>query len=390
MKKNLAADMAAQSDMEMIKKKLDRDQVIIRTSMIGIAANVFLAVFKAVVGFASNSVAIVMDAVNNFSDAASSCITIAGTKLAAREPDKKHPFGYGRIEYLSAMIISVLVLYAGITAFVESVKKIIKPETPDYSTVSLIIVAVAVIVKIALGRYVKKTGEKVNSDSLINSGEDATLDSVISAATLLAAIIFKTMHISLEAWLGAIIAVVIIRSAVDMLKDTLSKILGEGADAELARDIKKTINGYPEINGVYDMVMHNYGPDSYTGSVHIEVNDTLAADQLDELIRQVTVDVYKKHNVILTAIGVYSTNTKDPVAVEARARVGKIVMSNENVLQMHGFYINREKKTLRFDFVISFDEKDRKAVYTKIRKQVQEEFPDYELQIAMDTDFNEE
>ncbi|MBQ7259987.1 MAG: cation transporter [Lachnospiraceae bacterium] len=390
MKKNLAADMAAQSDMEMIKKKLDRDQVIIRTSMIGIAANVFLAVFKAVVGFASNSVAIVMDAVNNFSDAASSCITIAGTKLAAREPDKKHPFGYGRIEYLSAMIISVLVLYAGITAFVESVKKIIKPETPDYSTVSLIIVAVAVIVKIALGRYVKKTGEKVNSDSLINSGEDATLDSVISAATLLAAIIFKTMHISLEAWLGAIIAVVIIRSAVDMLKDTLSKILGEGADAELARDIKKTINGYPEINGVYDMVMHNYGPDSYTGSVHIEVNDTLAADQLDELIRQVTVDVYKKHNVILTAIGVYSTNTKDPVAVEARARVGKIVMSNENVLQMHGFYINREKKTLRFDFVISFDEKDRKAVYTKIRKQVQEEFPDYELQIAMDTDFIEE
>ena len=390
MKKNLAADMAAQSDMEMIKKKLDRDQVIIRTSMIGIAANVFLAVFKAVVGFASNSVAIVMDAVNNFSDAASSCITIAGTKLAAREPDKKHPFGYGRIEYLSAMIISVLVLYAGITAFVESVKKIIKPETPDYSTVSLIIVAVAVIVKIALGRYVKKTGEKVNSDSLINSGEDATLDSVISAATLLAAIIFKTMHISLEAWLGAIIAVVIIRSAVDMLKDTLSKILGEGADAELARDIKKTINGYPEINGVYDMVMHNYGPDSYTGSVHIEVNDTLAADQLDELIRQVTVDVYKKHNVILTAIGVYSTNTKDPVAVEARARVGKIVMSNENVLQMHGFYINREKKTLRFDFVISFDEKDRKAVYTKIRKQVQEEFPDYELQIAMDTDFMEE
>ncbi len=390
MKKNLAADMAAQSDMEMIKKKLDRDQVIIRTSMIGIAANVFLAVFKAVVGFASNSVAIVMDAVNNFSDAASSCITIAGTKLAAREPDKKHPFGYGRIEYLSAMIISVLVLYAGITAFVESVKKIIKPETPDYSTVSLIIVAVAVIVKIALGRYVKKTGEKVNSDSLINSGEDATLDSVISAATLLAAIIFKTLHISLEAWLGAIIAVVIIRSAVDMLKDTLSKILGEGADAELARDIKKTINGYPEINGVYDMVMHNYGPDSYTGSVHIEVNDTLAADQLDELIRQVTVDVYKKHNVILTAIGVYSTNTKDPVAVEARARVGKIVMSNENVLQMHGFYINREKKTLRFDFVISFDEKDRKAVYTKIRKQVQEEFPDYELQIAMDTDFIEE
>lgn len=380
----------SEEEKKASQKKQDRDEVIIRTSIIGIAANVFLAAFKAVVGMASNSVAIVMDAVNNFSDAASSLITIVGTKLAAREPDKKHPFGYGRIEYLSAMIISVLVLYAGITAFVESLKLIIEPQTPDYSTASLIIVAVAVVVKILLGRYVKKTGERVNSDSLINSGEDATLDSVISAATLVAAIIFKTLHISLEAWLGAIIAIVIIKSAVEMLKDTLSKILGERADAELARDIKKTINAYPEINGVYDMVMHNYGPDSYTGSVHIEVDDTISADQLDELLRQVSVDVYKKHDVILTAIGVYSTNTKDPAAVEARERVRRIVMSNKNVLQMHGFYINREKKTLRFDVVISFDEKDRPALFEKIKKQIQEEFPDYELQIAMDTDFIEE
>ncbi len=390
MKKDRAFYLRSEEENKASQKKQNRDEVIIRTSIIGIAANVFLAAFKAVVGMASNSVAIVMDAVNNFSDAASSLITIVGTKLAAKEPDKKHPFGYGRVEYLSAMIISVLVLYAGITAFVESVKLIIKPQTPDYSTASLIIVAVAVVVKILLGQYVKKTGERVNSDSLINSGEDATLDSVISAATLVAAIIFKTLHISLEAWLGAVIAVVIIKSAVDMLKDTLSKILGERADAELAREIRKTINSYPEINGVYDMVMHNYGPDSYTGSVHIEVPDTLAADQLDELLRQVSVDVYKKHDVILTAIGVYSTNTKDPKAVEVRERVRRIVMSNENVLQMHGFYINREKRTLRFDVVISFDEKDRPALFERIRKQIQEEFPDYELQIAMDTDFIEE
>ncbi len=388
MKKDMTFDPMLTGDEEISKKKPDRDRVIIRTSTIGIVANVFLAVLKAVVGLVSNSVAIVMDAVNNFSDAASSVITIVGTKLAAKEPDKEHPFGYGRIEYLSAMMISVLVLYAGLTAFVESVKKIIEPQTPDYSTVSLIIVAVGVVVKILLGYYVKKTGERVNSDSLINSGEDATLDSVISAATLVAAIIFKTLHISLEAWLGAFIAIVIIKSAVEMLKDTLSKILGERADAELAGGIKKTINGYPEVNGVYDMVMHNYGPDSYTGSVHIEVEDTISADRLDELLRQVSVDVYKKHDVILTAIGVYFINTKDPIAIEARERVRKIVMSNENVLQMHGFHINREKKALRFDFVISFDEKDRRAVYSKIFKQVQEEFPGYELQIAMDTDYN--
>ena len=191
---------------EEIAGTKSRNAVIIRTSIIGILANVFLAAFKAVVGFASNSIAIVMDAVNNVSDAASSVITIVGTKLAGKEPDRKHPFGYGRIEYLSAMVISILVLYAGITAFVESVKKIINPDTPDYSAVTLIIVAVAVVVKIILGRYVKGVGKKVNSDSLVNSGEDATLDSIISASTLVAAAIYLIFHISLEAWLGAIIA----------------------------------------------------------------------------------------------------------------------------------------------------------------------------------------
>ena len=217
-----------------------REKTIVKTSVIGILANVFLAAFKAFVGFTSNSIAIVMDAVNNLSDAASSVITIVGTKLAGKEADRKHPFGYGRIEYISAMGISFLVLYAGITAFIESVKKIISPETPDYSFASIAIVTVAVLVKIILGRYVKAVGERLNSDSLINSGEDATLDSVISASTLVAALLYLFFNISLEAWLGALIAVVIIKSGIEMLSDTLSKILGERADAALSLRILST------------------------------------------------------------------------------------------------------------------------------------------------------
>ena len=367
-----------------------RDAVIIRTSIIGILANVFLAAFKAVVGFASNSIAIVMDAVNNVSDAASSVITIVGTKLAGKEPDRKHPFGYGRIEYLSAMVISMLVLYAGITAFVESVKKIIDPDTPDYSAVTLIIVAVAVLVKIVLGRYVKSTGKKVNSDSLVNSGEDAILDSVISASTLVAAAIYLIFHISLEAWLGAVIALVIIKSGVEMLRETLSQILGERADAALAREIKATVTGYPEISGAYDLVLHNYGPDSYNGSVHIEVPDTLSADDLDKLIRTVTVDVYQKHDVLLTAIGVYSVNTRDPEAVAAREKVTGIVMSHEHILQIHGFYYDKAEKKIRFDIVVSFNAPDRRAVYREVCEDVQKAYPDFTLQVAMDTDFSEE
>jgi cation diffusion facilitator family transporter len=225
----------AENEPVIIENEKSRSRTIVRTSVIGIAANAFLAAFKAVIGIISGSIAITLDAVNNVSDAASSVITIIGTKLAGKAPDRKHPFGYGRIEYLTAMIISVIVLYAGVTSLVESVKKIITPETPEYSTVSLIIIGAAVVVKIILGRYVKSVGKKVNSDSLINSGEDATLDSIISAATLAAALIFIFTKVSLEAYLGAIISLVIIKSGIGMLRETLSKILGERADAELRR-----------------------------------------------------------------------------------------------------------------------------------------------------------
>ncbi len=367
-----------------------REKTIVNTSIVGIVANVLLAVFKAIIGFASNSIAIVMDAVNNISDAGSSLITIIGTKLAGREPDKKHPFGYGRIEYLSAMIISVIVLYAGITSLIESIKKIINPDTPDYSAISLIIVAVAVVVKIVLGRYVKSVGKKVNSSSLINSGEDATLDSIISASTLLAAAIFLIFHISLEAWLGAIISIVIIKSGFEMLKETISQILGERNDPDLARRIKETVTSFPDVQGAYDLVLNNYGPDAWNGSVHIEIPDTYSADQLDQLIRTIQMKVYAEYQVILTAIGVYSVNTKDEDIIEAKRKVTEIVFSHPHVLQMHGFYMDKEKKTMRFDIVISFDATDRKTVYKDIHDDVQKEYPDYDLQLTMDTDFSEE
>ena len=367
-----------------------REKIIIKTSLIGIIANVFLAAFKAVVGLMSNSIAIVLDAVNNISDAGSSLITIVGTKLAGKEPDKKHPFGYGRIEYLSAMIISVIVLYAGITSFVESVKQIIHPETPDYNAVSLIIVAVAVVVKILLGRYVKGVGEKVHSDSLINSGEDATLDAVISASTLVAAGIFLIFHVSLEAWLGAIISLVIIKSGVQMLRDTVSQILGERNDTELARSIYATVMSFPNVQGAYDLVLNNYGPDTWNGSIHIEVPDTYSASQLDQLIREITMKVLSDHHVLLTAIGVYSVNTQDEEVIRTREQVRKIVFAHEHVLQMHGFYLLKEQKAMRFDIVISFDAKDRREVYANVIADVRKAFPDYELQVAMDTDFTEE
>ncbi|MBR5027779.1 MAG: cation transporter, partial [Bacteroidales bacterium] len=240
----------------------NREKVIVRTSVIGILANVALAAFKAAVGFLSNSIAVVLDAVNNLTDALSSVITIVGTKLAGKSADRKHPFGYGRVEYLSTLVIAIIILYAGITAMVESIKKIITPDTPDYSTLSLVIIAVAVVVKVVLGLYVKRTGQRVNSDSLVASGKDALMDSIISLSVLVAAFVFVLWGVSLEAYLGVIIAIMIIKTGLETMWDTVSKILGERSETALAHDIKQTVlSADSGISGVFDLVLSDYGPD---------------------------------------------------------------------------------------------------------------------------------
>lgn len=367
----------------------NRGKIIVRTSVIGILANVLLAAFKAGIGLLSNSIAIVLDAVNNLSDALSSVITIVGTKLAAREPDKKHPFGYGRIEYISSLVIAIIVLYAGITSLTESVKKIIHPDTPDYSTVSLVIVGVAVLVKIGLGLFVKKTGEKVNSDSLVNSGKDAILDSVISSATLVAAIVFVLSGISLEAYLGAVISLVIIKAGFEMLSETLSKILGEPGDVRLMQEIKRTICSFDEVKGAYDLILHNYGPDTYNGSVHIELEDGCELTRVDELNREIMTAVYLKHRVILTAIGIYSINTKDEEVKALRNEIAKRVLAHEHVRQIHGFYYSKKEKAVRFDVVISFDAKSRQAVFDEVLTELKQTYPDLTFNLAMDMDYGE-
>lgn len=362
-----------------------REKVIVRTSIIGIIANLFLAGFKAAVGILSNSIAVVLDAVNNLSDALSSVITIVGTKLAGKAPDKKHPLGYGRIEYMTALIVAGLVLYAGITSLTESVDKILHPETPDYSIVSLVIIASAVVVKIFLGSYVKKTGEKVNSGSLIASGQDAMSDAVLSVSVLASALIFKLWNISLEAYVGVIIAVIIIKAGIEMMIDTLDEILGKRTDAEFAAAIKKTICEDPEVHGAFDLYLYNYGPDQNYGSVHVEVDDTMTASEIDAMQRRIQVNVYVKHGVILTGIGLYSINTKDDVAGEMRKKVMETVMAHAYSMQFHGFYADTAQKKMSFDVVLSFD-CDRSEAIGEITREVQALYPDYAVFAQPDID----
>ena len=367
-----------------------REKTIVRASVIGIGANVALAAFKAAVGVLSHSIAIVLDAVNNLSDALSSVITIIGTKLALKPADRKHPFGHGRAEYLTALVIAVVILYAGVTSLVESVKKIVRPETPEYTATALFIVAVAVGVKIALGLFIKATGRRVKSDSLVASGQDALMDSVISASTIVAALVFVFFGLSLEAYLGVLISCAIIKAGLETLRETLSKILGERIDAEMAHAIKKTVSSAdPEIRGAFDLVLNDYGPDRHLGSVHIEVPDSWTADKIDTVPRRIAAEVYEKHNVALAAVGIYSVNTKDDGAAKIHAAVAKIVYEHKDIMQMHGFYLDEAAKQMRFDLIVSFDSPAMQVVFNHVVADVRAAFPDYDVQVQFDTDISD-
>ena len=365
-----------------------REKIIVRTGIIGIAANIFLAAFKAGVGLLSNSIAVILDAVNNLSDALSSVITIVGTKLANRKPDKDHPLGHGRIEYLSALIVSAIVIYAGITSLIESVKKIIHPEAADYSTVSHIIIAAAVVVKVILGRYVKAQGKKANSKALQDSGSDALFDAILSFSVLVSAIIYITLHVSLEAYVGVIISAFIIKSGYEMIKETLDDILGHRADSELTVEIKRILCEEPEVRGAYDLIITNYGPDKNYGSVHVELPDVMSVDEVDVLTRKLQYNVYKETGVILTGIGVYSYNTKNSIAAEIKNKVQDIVLSHDWALQLHGFYADTTAKYMRFDVVTSFDV-DPKEALTVLNEEISKAYPDYTAHITHDLDISD-
>ncbi len=369
------------------KTTTDRDRVIVRTSLTGIAVNILLAAFKAGVGVLSHSIAVILDAVNNLSDALSSVITIIGAKIASRKPDKKHPLGHGRVEYLSAMLVSAIVLYAGITSAVESVKKILHPETPEYGTVSLVIIAVAIAAKILLGRYVKAQGEKVNSTALIASGSDASFDAILSFSVLVSALIFTFSGISLEAWVGVVISGFIIKAGLEMMQETLDDILGHRAEDEVVARIKEIISEEPGVRGTYDIFITNYGPDRELASLHIELPDTMTVEEVDRLTRRIESRVYSETGVIVTGVGVYSYNTTDDEASMIRDRVQQIVLSHDWVLQMHGFYADTVRKTLRFDAVLDFKAERGEAIET-LRREVAEAYPDYELNIIGDVDIS--
>ena len=367
---------------------MNRSQKIIRTSIIGIVANVLLAAFKAAVGLLASSVAIVMDAVNNLSDALSSVITIIGTRLSERPADREHPFGFGRVEYFSAIIIAVLVLSAGITSLIESVKKIFEPTEPEYTSVTLTVIVVAIVVKLVLGQFVKRQGEQLKSDALIASGSDALFDAVITLATLVSAGIMLLWHVSLDGILGALISLVIIKAGFEMLASPVNELLGSRISPELLHDIKQEVLAFEGVHGVFDIILHNYGPNVLIGSLHVNVYDTMDAHEIHGLTRRITEQMFKRHGIILT-VGIYAVATGDNKRSQLQSTIMQALAKHLEIVQVHGFYYFEKEHRVSVDIVPDISVHDEAALSVRLTEELKALVPDEEVSIVIDHNYSE-
>ncbi len=364
-----------------------RNRGITLASIKGIIGNVVLVIFKMIVGLASNSIAIILDAVNNLTDVLSSVLTIVGTKLAAKGADKEHPFGHGRIEYMTTMAIAFIILGAGIGSLKESIDKILHPEVSTFDIPSLVIIAVAIVVKVVMGHYIKAQGEKYKSDALVASGIDALFDAVITFATLVSAGLVFFFNFDIQGYVGAVISVLILKAAYDILKEMYNHLLGVRADDNLIRDIKETIAQHPNVGGVYDLVLNSYGPGETIGSVHITVPDTMTMADIHPLTKGIAVHLYKKFGINMT-VGVYAENQPSVEVPEIRQALDQVVSLYTHVVQVHAFYVHEEKKVIYYDIIFDFDEEDPHGTLEKIKEEMQKRCPDYVQFAIVDTDFS--
>ena len=365
---------------------MERTKKIIRTSIVGIIVNVVLVAFKAFVGLVSGSVAVILDAVNNLSDVMSSTVTIIGTKVSAKKPDKKHPFGHGRVEYITSAIVSAIILITGALSLKESIEKVITPEKAEYNAVSIIIIVVAIFAKIGVGIYFKKTGKGLKSDALIASGTDALSDALLSGGTLVAVIVNMIFGAKIEGWVGVVISVFIIRTGIQIIKETLDSIIGTRADKDLTEEIKAKLCGYEDVYGCYDLALHNYGPDRLIGSAHIEVPEDMPASRVHKLTRKIAVDIYQQFGIVMT-IGIYATNEGEK-AKQIRETLDGIAANYPEILQIHGFYLEEDQKSVTFDLVMDF-KADGQAVCADIVKQMTEKYPDLSFNVVLDSDYSD-
>ena len=364
--------------------KDDRDSLIIRTSVVGIIGNMVLVVFKLLVGFLSNSIAIILDGVNNATDALSFIVTIVATKIAGMRPTRKHPFGYGRTEYLASVAIGLIILVAGVLSMRESIVKIINPAEPSYDSLTITVIIVAIAVKIGIGIYFNRMGKKTDSGALRASAVDSNYDAVLSAGTLIVAFAQNIWGINIDGIVGAIISLAVIKAGLEVLADAISPIIGTREKKELGDEIYAYVNSFDGVLGTYDLILDDFGPRERIGSMHIEVPEDMTAKEIHKLTRNIAHGLFEKFNLNAT-IGIYAQNA--PMTFDDfRDSLVRIAEEHPQVLQVHGFYVDVEENTIMFDMVVDFHA-DKEAVRSEVIEKISSEHPGYRYNVDIDTDF---
>ena len=366
----------------------ERRKKIIGVSIIGIVANLLLGVLKAVLGLLSGSIALISDALNNITDSSSSLITIVGTKLAAKAPDKQHPFGHGRTEYLTSLLIGGILFLTGFQSLISYVKAVFNKEDINTDITTVIIIIATIAAKVLLGTFTENSGKKLNSTALIASGADAKNDAVVSVVTLISSILYMFAKISVDGIAGVIISVFILKTAYEVLSDTIKKLLGERVDGEMVRGIKDIVRNTEGVINCFDLILNDYGPDFYTGSINVEIEDNRSIGEMYPILHEAQTKIYNKYNVFLV-FGFYSVDVDDERYIKIKSLLKNYKENERHIINYHGIVIDEKDKTIYCDITRDFDITSE-TVIENVNRILKEEFPEYNIHVNIDTEFSGE
>ena len=363
-----------------------REGVVLATSALGILVNLVLAAVKVVIGSAAASIAIVSEGVNNATDCASSLMTIVGTKLSNRHPTKEHPFGFGRIEYLTSLVISALILVTGAELLISSVKLIFEPAELSVDVTALLVVAGSAVIKLLLGGFTIKTGKRIDSGSLIAVGTDCRNDSVVSVVTILSALSFIIFDFSVDAYAGIITSFFVLKAGFDILRDTMGDLLGKPVDKELADKLYKEIRSTPGVLNAADLMLHNYGPDSYSGSINIEVDHEKTIGEMYAIIHALQLRIMHEYNIVLV-FGMYAVDRDHEEVGKMRGQIANFIHRHEHVNSYHALYIDPENQDIYCDLIVDYELRDWDALREEFTAYMASLYPESRLELTIETDY---
>ncbi len=363
-----------------------RDDIIMVTSGLGIVVNLLIAIAKILIGVLASSIAFVSEGMNNMADFMTSMIALLGAKLAKKHPDEKHPFGYGRIEYLASLIIATLILVTGAQMLISSVKLIFEPEEMSISYLAIGIIAVTSIIKYFLGVYTIKMGKKAGSGSLIGVGADCRNDSFASIITIISSLIFILFRFSVDAYAGIIISALIIKAGIDVLRETLADLLGRPGDEALAKTLYKKIRQTDGIVAAVDMMLHNYGPDAWSGSVNVEIDHKKTVGEIYQFLHALQLEIMHEYHVTMV-FGVYAVDNDHEEIKNIRKDISAFSRDNPHITNFHAVYLDRETDTIYCDFIVDYKLRDWDALRADFTQYIAAHYPQYQLALTIETDF---